>query len=135
MVGDGRLADRLRGPGVHLLGRVDRVEKAALYAGALAVVLPSWCEGYGYTPLEGFAHGTPAVVSDLPALRETAGAGALYVPPGDVEALRAALGGRRARRGAARPPGRRRSGCAGASGRGRPPAGRCASRWRRPAGA
>ena len=54
-------------------------------------MLPSWCEGYGYTPLEGFAHGTPAVVSDLPSLRETAGAGALYVPPGDVEALRAAL--------------------------------------------
>ena len=76
---------------MHLLGRVDRVEKSALYAGALAVVLPSWGEGYGYTPLEGFAHGTPAVVSDLPALRETAGAGALYVPPGDVEALRAAL--------------------------------------------
>ena len=49
-------------------------------------MLPSWCEGYGYPPLEGFAHGTPAIVSDLPALRETAGAGALYVPPGDVSA-------------------------------------------------
>jgi glycosyltransferase involved in cell wall biosynthesis len=54
-------------------------------------VLPSWCEGYGYPPLEGFAHGTPAIVSDLPALRETAGDGALYVPPGDVPALAAAL--------------------------------------------
>jgi len=54
-------------------------------------VLPSWCEGYGYTPLEAYAHGTPAVVSDLPALRETAGEGALYVPPGDVAALREAL--------------------------------------------
>jgi glycosyltransferase involved in cell wall biosynthesis len=71
--------------------RVSREEKAALYAGALAVVLPSWCEGYGYTPLEGYAHGTPAIVSDLPALRETAGDGALYVPPGDVSALRAAM--------------------------------------------
>jgi glycosyltransferase involved in cell wall biosynthesis len=75
----------------HALGRVSRDEKAALYAGAIAVVLPSWCEGYGYTPLEGYAHGTPAIVSDLPALRETAGAGALYVPPGDVGALRAAM--------------------------------------------
>ena len=71
--------------------RVSREEKAALYAGALAVVLPSWCEGYGYTPLEAYAHGTPAIVSDLPALRETAGEGALYVPPGDVAALRAAM--------------------------------------------
>jgi glycosyltransferase involved in cell wall biosynthesis len=91
VAGEGRLADRLRRPGVRLLGTAGRDEKAALYAGALAVVLPSWCEGYGYTPLEGFANGTPAVVSDLPALRETAGEGALYVPPGDVQALRAAL--------------------------------------------
>jgi glycosyltransferase involved in cell wall biosynthesis len=75
----------------HERGRVSREEKAALYAGALAVVLPSWCEGYGYTPLEGYAHGTPAIVSDLPALRETAGPGALYVPPGDAGALREAM--------------------------------------------
>jgi glycosyltransferase involved in cell wall biosynthesis len=75
----------------HERGRASREEKAALYAGAIAVVLPSWCEGYGYTPLEAYAHGTPAIVSDLPALRETAGEGALYVPPGDVAALRAAM--------------------------------------------
>ena len=68
-----------------------RAEKEALYAGAIAVVLPSWLEGYGYTPLEGYAHGTPAIVTDIPALRETAGGGALYVPPGDVSALREAM--------------------------------------------
>jgi glycosyltransferase involved in cell wall biosynthesis len=71
--------------------RVSRDEKAALYKGAIAVVLPSWAEGYGYTPLEAYAHGTPAIVSDLEALRETAGGGALYVPPGDVAALREAM--------------------------------------------
>jgi glycosyltransferase involved in cell wall biosynthesis len=91
IAGEGRLARRLRGDAVHLVGPVDRAAKAALYAGALAVVLPSWCEGYGYPPLEGYAHGTPAIVSDLPALRETAGAGARYVPAGDVEALAAAM--------------------------------------------
>jgi glycosyltransferase involved in cell wall biosynthesis len=89
LAGEGRV--RVSASGVHVLGRVSREEKAALYAGALAVVLPSWCEGYGYTPLEGYAHGTPAIVSDLPALRETAGAGAVYVPPGDVAALAAAM--------------------------------------------
>jgi glycosyltransferase involved in cell wall biosynthesis len=89
LAGEGRLAPR--GAGVHVLGRVSRADKAALYAGALAVVLPSWVEGYGYPPLEGYAHGTPAIVSDLPALRETAGEGARYVPPGDAEALAAAL--------------------------------------------
>jgi glycosyltransferase involved in cell wall biosynthesis len=91
LAGDGRLAAELAGPGVHLTGRVGRAEKAALYAGALAVVLPSWWEGYGYPPLEGFAHGIPAIVSDLPALHETAGDGACYVAPGDVDGLRAAL--------------------------------------------
>ncbi len=91
LAGEGRLAAQLHGPGVHRVGRVTRAEKASLYAGALAVVLPSWCEGYGYPPLEGYAHGTPAIVSDLPALRETAGGGARYVPPGDVAALKLAL--------------------------------------------
>src|SRR5919206_415743 len=42
LAGDGRLRAALRGPGVRLLGRVSREEKAALYAGALAVVMPSW---------------------------------------------------------------------------------------------
>ena len=91
LAGEGRLAAQLAGPRVHVLGRVSAAEKAALYAGALAVVLPSWVEGYGYPPLEAYAHGTPAIVSDLPALRETAGAGALYVPPGDVPGLAAAM--------------------------------------------
>jgi glycosyltransferase involved in cell wall biosynthesis len=91
LAGDGRLAPALHGDGVRLAGRVSRDEKAALYSGAIAVVLPSLCEGYGYPPLEGYAHGTPAIVSDLPALRETAGDGALYVPPGDVAALAAAM--------------------------------------------
>jgi glycosyltransferase involved in cell wall biosynthesis len=85
LAGDGRV------PAPGAIGRVSRDEKAALYAGAIAVVLPSWLEGYGYTPLEGYAHGTPAIVTDIPALRETAGGGALYVPPGDVSALREAM--------------------------------------------
>ena len=91
LAGEGRLADRLRGRGVFLVGRVEGAGKAALYAGAVAVVLPSWCEGYGYPPLEGYAHGTPAIVADLPALRETAGGGALYVEPGSVRGLREAM--------------------------------------------
>ena len=89
IAGSGRVA--VTGPAIHALGRVDRAGKAALLAGALAVVLPSWLEGYGLPPLEGYAHGTPAIVSDLPSLRETAGGGARYVPAGDEAALAAAL--------------------------------------------
>ncbi len=89
LAGEGRLVPR--GAGVHVLGRVSRGEKAALYAGALAVVLPSWVEGYRYPPHEGYAHGTPANLSHHPAQRQTAGEGGRYVPPGDVDALATAL--------------------------------------------
>lgn len=91
LVGAGRLAPELAAPGVHLLGAVDGPTRDVLYAGALALVLPSWVEGFGFTPLEGLGVGAPPVVSDLPVLRETLGAAALYVAPGDEAALAAAL--------------------------------------------
>jgi glycosyltransferase involved in cell wall biosynthesis len=87
VVGEGRLDPR--GPGVRRLGRVD--DLGALYAGALAVVLPSWLEGFGLPPVEGLAAGAPAIVSDLPVFREVLGDGALYVSPGDAGALADAL--------------------------------------------
>ena len=93
VVGEGRL-DRLLDdlPGARQLGRVaGRAELQALYAGALALVMPSRHEGYGLPPLEAAACGTPAVVSDLPAFRETLGDAALRVPPEDEPALAEAL--------------------------------------------
>jgi glycosyltransferase involved in cell wall biosynthesis len=66
-------------------------ELASLYAGALAVVTPSYLEGFGLPALEAAAHGTPAVVSDLECFAETLGDAALRVPPGDAEALAGAL--------------------------------------------
>ncbi|HEU4975916.1 MAG TPA: glycosyltransferase [Baekduia sp.] len=79
---------RLRVPGATHLGHVSDAELHALYAGALAVVLPSRLEGYGLPPREAAAHGTPSVVSDLPTLRLP---GTLRVPPGDAAALAEAL--------------------------------------------
>jgi glycosyltransferase involved in cell wall biosynthesis len=73
------------------LRRVDDAELAALYAGALAVVAPSYLEGFGLPPLEAAAHGTPAVVSDLPCFAETLGDAALRVGVGDAGALADAL--------------------------------------------
>jgi glycosyltransferase involved in cell wall biosynthesis len=91
VAGEGRLAAGLAGPGVHLLGRVDDPTLHALYAAALAVLLPSRLEGYGLGPLEALAHGTPSVVSDLPVLRETLGDAALRAAPDDPAAFAAAL--------------------------------------------
>ncbi|WP_187368938.1 glycosyltransferase [Baekduia soli] len=84
VAGEGRVAV----PGARMLGHVDDAQLHALYAGALAVVLPSHLEGFGLPPREAAAHGTPAVVSDLPTLRLP---GTLRVPPGDAAALAAAL--------------------------------------------
>jgi glycosyltransferase involved in cell wall biosynthesis len=91
LAGDGRLAPRLRAPGVRLLGQVPRGALPGLYAGALALVMPSWLEGFGLPPAEALLAGTPAIVSDLPAFAEILGEGALRVPPGDMEALADAL--------------------------------------------
>ena len=98
VAGDGRV--NVEAPGVRRLGNVE--DLGSLYAGALAVVLPSWVEGFGLTPVEGIAAGTPAIVSDLPVLREVLGDGALYVRPGDAEGLAERAAPRRGRPGAAR---------------------------------
>jgi glycosyltransferase involved in cell wall biosynthesis len=73
------------------VARVDDRALAALYANALAVVQPSYLEGFGLPPLEAAAHGTPAVVSALDCFAETLGDAALAVPPGDPDALADAL--------------------------------------------
>jgi glycosyltransferase involved in cell wall biosynthesis len=94
IVGRGRLQDELRRAGgerVRLLGSVDDVTLHGLYAGARAIVAPSQLEGYGLPALEAALHGTPAIVSDLPVFRETLGDGALFVAPGDADALAQAL--------------------------------------------
>jgi glycosyltransferase involved in cell wall biosynthesis len=91
IVGAGRLGGHLRSPGVRLLGAVPRVELEALYAGALALAMPSRIEGFGFPPLEALAVGTPSVVSDLPVFAETLGDAALRFPADDEEALAGAL--------------------------------------------
>ena len=54
-----------------------------LYRAAVALLLPSTYEGFGFTPLEAMARGCPVLASDIPALREIAGDGALLLPPRD----------------------------------------------------
>jgi glycosyltransferase involved in cell wall biosynthesis len=86
--GTGRLAGAVQAAGGDVRGRVSDGELDALLAGALALVLPSHLEGFGFPPLEAALHGTPSVVSDLPVLRETLGdVGALFVAPGDAHGL------------------------------------------------
>lgn len=74
---------------VLLTGRVSDDELAALYSAADALVLPSEEEGFGLTPHEALACGTPVAAFAIPALAETlAGNPAVrLVAPGDIDAL------------------------------------------------
>ncbi|MDQ3587050.1 MAG: glycosyltransferase family 4 protein [Actinomycetota bacterium] len=56
-------------------------ELAMLMAGADAVCLPSFSEGFGLTALEAMACGAPVIVSDRGALPEVVGGSGLIVPP------------------------------------------------------
>lgn len=67
-------------------GFVADADLRALLTGAAALLYPSRYEGFGTPPLEAWACGTPALVSDIPVLRESTEGRAVYIPPGDVPA-------------------------------------------------
>src|SRR5207249_1724367 len=89
-----RVAARGVAERVRLGGFVDEEEKLRLLQTAHAVACASEKEGWGLTVLEAAACGTPAVVTDVPGLRDAVrdGETGLLVPPGDAAALARALG-------------------------------------------
>jgi len=76
---------------VLLPGFVPDDALAALYTGAAAAVVPSLAEGFGLPAVEAAACGAPAILSDLPAHRESLADAALYFSPTDGRTLRAHL--------------------------------------------
>lgn len=71
---------------IRLIFDASDSELDRLYRGATALLLPSRYEGFGFTPLEAMSRGCPVLASDIPALREVAGAGAMLLPLDDEEA-------------------------------------------------
>ena len=54
-----------------------------MIAGARALLLPSFAEGYGLPVPEALAMGVPVIASDLPALRQAGGRAPDYLDPLD----------------------------------------------------
>lgn len=72
-------------------GDLDDTRLSGLIAGASAVLMPSFAEGFGLPVAEALAHGTAVIASDLAALRETGGDVPDYLDPLDGPAWLAAI--------------------------------------------
>ncbi len=75
---------------IHL-GYVPDDDLPALYAGAEALLYPTFYEGFGMPPVEAMACGTAAVTSTADAVREVVGTHALTIDPNNLDGWRDAL--------------------------------------------
>ncbi len=69
---------------VRYLGEVGESELHQLYAGASALVFPSFYEGFGLPPLEAMAAGCPVAISKVASLPEICLDAVLYFNPNDA---------------------------------------------------
>lgn len=76
---------------VHRPGYVSESDKAALLAGALALVFPSLYEGFGFPAVEAMIAGTPVIASNTSSLAEIVGEAGLQVDPLDHHAIASAM--------------------------------------------
>ena len=70
---------------------IAREDLPAYYSGAECFILPSLCEGFGFTPLEAMACGCPVIVSNVTSLPEVVGEAAIKVDPHNTDSLANAL--------------------------------------------
>ncbi len=76
---------------VEEIGGCSDARMAGLLRGARALLMPSFAEGYGMPVAEALSVGTPAICSDLPALREVGGDVPEYLDPLDGPGWKSAI--------------------------------------------
>lgn len=77
---------------VVFTGYISDMELNSLYRNALALVFPSQAEGFGIPVLEAQYHGCPVICTEIRPLKETAGAGALFIPNHSATSIRKGMG-------------------------------------------
>jgi glycosyltransferase involved in cell wall biosynthesis len=82
---------RKEGVPVEWHTKINEQQLVDLYSSATLVAFASSYEGFGLPIIEAQAVGRPVITSRCCSLPEVAGDGALYVEPGNVEELRAAI--------------------------------------------
>ena len=82
-----RIKDHYDDPGIIYPGYVTDESLVTLFANAQMFVMPSFEEGFGIPVLESFAIGCPVVCSDIGALKEVAGDGAIYFDPKSIDGI------------------------------------------------
>jgi len=73
------------------LGRCRDEDLTAIIAGARALLMPSFAEGFGLPVVEALELGTPVIASDLPVFREIAGDIPTYLDSSDASAWKDAI--------------------------------------------
>lgn len=76
---------------VKFLNYVPSSELTTIINQAIALVFPSFWEGFGFPVLEAMACGTPVITSHLSSLSEVAGDSALLINPYQIEAITEAM--------------------------------------------
>lgn len=76
---------------VHFLGFVPDSALSVLYKHALALIQPSFSEGFGLTGIEAMSVGTPVIASNIEVFKELYGKSALFFDPFSVQDLSDAI--------------------------------------------
>ena len=72
---------------IILTGYISDKDLNTLYSHCEGVVFVSFCEGFGYSPLEGFYHNKLCIASNKSSIPEVVGNAGLYVDPYNIESI------------------------------------------------